>query len=147
MSDRRSPGSSRYHPPQIPLLQVEFSKFKQLQFMAASTELDSQGKLDILIDQVGLLTEGLTEMKMLIREQAEVTKQQGQLIKQQTEAFQQQAEAIKQQAASIHQQTEAFQQQTEAAKLHVEAAKQQAETARLQAESVSRLVALLEQKN
>ncbi len=80
---------------------------------------EGQSKIDIFIEQVGNLTEGLTELKLLIHEQAEAAKQQ--------------AEVAKQQADSIQQQTEIV--------------KQQVESARLQAGSINKLVALLASKN
>ncbi len=94
---------------------------------------EGQSKIDILIEQVGNLTEGLTELKLLIHEQAEAAKQQAEAAKQQAEAAKQQAEVAKQQADSIQQQTEIV--------------KQQVESARLQADSINKLVALWGSKN
>ncbi|WP_421654977.1 hypothetical protein [Leptothermofonsia sp. ETS-13] len=59
-------------------------------------------KLDILIDQIGRLTEGLTEIKLLIQQQAETAKQQADSIKQQADSIKQQAETARLQAESVN---------------------------------------------
>lgn len=53
-----------------------------------------EGKLDILIDQVGRLTEGLTEIKTLIAEQNEISKRQAETAAQQAQAAAQQAQTV-----------------------------------------------------
>jgi Skp family chaperone for outer membrane proteins len=63
------------------------------------TRLDA--KLEALTDQVGHLTEGLTEIKLMIQQQAEVAKQQTEVAKQQAESVRQQTEVAKQQAENV----------------------------------------------
>ena len=41
-----------------------------------STQQANLDKIDVLIEQVGHLTEGLTEIKMMVQEQAETSKRQ-----------------------------------------------------------------------
>jgi len=65
--------------------------------MTSNPQPHSPDKIDILIDQVGHFTEGLTELKLLVHEQAETAKQQAEAAKQQAEAAKQQAEAIEKQ--------------------------------------------------
>lgn len=82
-------------------------------------------KLDILTDQIGHFTEGLTELKVLVQEQSE---QVGHITDGLTELkalVQEQSETAKQQAAI---------------------AKQQADTVKSLAESVSSLLAAANQK-
>lgn len=52
-------------------------------------------------EQIGRLTEGLTEIKLLIQEQGEITKQTAEITKQTAEVTKQNAEVAKQQAESI----------------------------------------------
>lgn len=52
-------------------------------------------------EQIGRLTEGLTEIKLLIQEQGEITKQTAEVTKQTAEVTKQNAEVAKQQAESI----------------------------------------------
>jgi len=65
--------------------------------MTSNPQPHSPDKIDILIDQVGHFTEGLTELKLLVHEQAETAKQQAEAAKQQAEAAKQQAKAIEKQ--------------------------------------------------
>jgi methyl-accepting chemotaxis protein len=65
--------------------------------MTSNAHPHSPDKIDILIDQVGHFTEGLTELKLLVHEQAETAKQQAETAKQQAEAAKQQAQAIEKQ--------------------------------------------------
>ncbi|MGJ3253205.1 MAG: hypothetical protein ACFE0J_19050 [Elainellaceae cyanobacterium] len=44
--------------------------------MTQSSNSQIDDKLDILIDQVGRLTEGLTEIKRLVQRQAEISERQ-----------------------------------------------------------------------
>ncbi|MGJ3254281.1 MAG: hypothetical protein ACFE0J_24580 [Elainellaceae cyanobacterium] len=44
-------------------------------------------RLDILIEQVGHLTEGLTEIKLMIREQTELVREQSETAKQQANSI------------------------------------------------------------
>ncbi|MBW4581606.1 MAG: hypothetical protein KME42_18700 [Tildeniella nuda ZEHNDER 1965/U140] len=55
-------------------------------------------KIDILIDRVGHFTEGLTELKLLVHEQAETAKQQAETAKQQLAAIEKQGERIEKQS-------------------------------------------------
>ncbi|MBC7970270.1 MAG: hypothetical protein H7Z11_09110 [Verrucomicrobia bacterium] len=65
--------------------------------MTSSAQPNPPDKIDILIDQVGHFTEGSTELKLLVHEQAETAKQQAETAKQQAETAKQQAEAIEKQ--------------------------------------------------
>ncbi|MGA7933157.1 MAG: hypothetical protein WCA35_06390 [Kovacikia sp.] len=96
-------------------------------------------KLDILTDQVGRFTEGLTELKLMIREQSEMVKQQAESTKQQAESMKQLTESTKQQAETVKQQAESIRQQSDTAR-------QQADAARIQAENFSRMIGLLEKR-
>ncbi len=58
-------------------------------------------KIDILIDQVGHLTEGLTELKLLIHQQVEIGQQQANRIDQLANAVSEQSQSIKLMAASM----------------------------------------------
>ena len=51
-------------------------------------------KLDILIDQVGHFTEGLTELKVLVQEQSETAKQQAAIAKQQADTVRSLADSV-----------------------------------------------------
>ncbi|MGJ3253837.1 MAG: hypothetical protein ACFE0J_22290 [Elainellaceae cyanobacterium] len=51
-------------------------------------------RLDILIEQVGRLTEGLTEIKLLVREQSETAKQQAKNISVLSQAVERQSAII-----------------------------------------------------
>jgi methyl-accepting chemotaxis protein len=70
------------------------------------TESNGNGKLDVLIDQVGRLTEGLTEMRSISREQLVVAQSQAESVKQLVETVRQQAETVKQQAETNARQTQ-----------------------------------------
>jgi methyl-accepting chemotaxis protein len=70
------------------------------------SETDVNGKLDVLIDQVGRLTEGLTEMRAMSREQLVVAQSQAESVKQLVETVRQQAETAKQQAETNARQTQ-----------------------------------------
>lgn len=54
--------------------------------------LDS--KLDILTDQIGRMTEGLTELKILIQQQAQIAQQQAETARQQADTAAQQTQNI-----------------------------------------------------
>ena len=82
-------------------------------------------KIEILTDQIGRMTEGLTMLGLDIAEIKETTKQQAEAAKQQAEAI----STLGSDIAGVRETT-----------------RQQVEIARLQAESVSRLVTLLEKK-
>jgi hypothetical protein len=56
------------------------------------TESNGNGKLDVLVDQVGRLTEGLTEMRAISRENLAVAQSQAESVKQLVETIKQQAE-------------------------------------------------------
>jgi methyl-accepting chemotaxis protein len=56
------------------------------------TETNGSGKIDILIDQVGRLTEGLTDIKQLVERVAHTTEQQEQNISRLTTLFEQQSQ-------------------------------------------------------
>ncbi|MGJ3252799.1 MAG: hypothetical protein ACFE0J_16955 [Elainellaceae cyanobacterium] len=51
-------------------------------------------KLEILIDQVGRLTEGLTDIKLTTQQQAEVARQNAEIAWQNAETSRQQIEAV-----------------------------------------------------
>jgi hypothetical protein len=89
--------------------------------------------LNLLIDQVGRLTEGITEVRLVAQDQNRVLEQ---LISAQIKGF----ADIKEGFTEVKQIAQA--QNQAIAKL----ADAQAETARTQAESVSRLIALLERR-
>ncbi len=55
-------------------------------------EVSGNGKLDILIDQVGRLTEGLTDIRQLVERVAHTTQQQEQNISRLTTLFEQQSQ-------------------------------------------------------
>ncbi|NJK28783.1 MAG: hypothetical protein HC940_00865 [Acaryochloris sp. SU_5_25] len=56
------------------------------------TETNGSGKLDVLIDQVGRLTEGMTDIKQLVERVAHTTEQQEQNISRLTTLFEQQSQ-------------------------------------------------------
>jgi len=60
--------------------------------MTSSAQPNPPDKIDILIDQVGHFTEGSTELKLLVHEQAETAKQQAETAKQQAEAIEKQGD-------------------------------------------------------
>jgi methyl-accepting chemotaxis protein len=62
--------------------------------MTDDRQLNSSEKLDILIDQVGLLTEGLTEIKLLIQQQTETSQKQAEMIGELAESVKQQRQSI-----------------------------------------------------
>jgi methyl-accepting chemotaxis protein len=107
---------------------------------------EGNGKLDILIDQVGRLTEGLTEfradivdMRELVREQLALTQAQGERIDRLVE----QGEA---QGKRIDRLTEVVERQAEAVEQQVEVAKHQAATAERQMQVSERLAATVERQ-
>jgi hypothetical protein len=53
---------------------------------------NENGKLDVLIDQVGRLTEGLTDLKGLVERVAHTTERQEQNISRLTSLFEQQSQ-------------------------------------------------------
>jgi methyl-accepting chemotaxis protein len=71
--------------------------FKALNAVTSSGQPHLPDKIDILIDQVGHFTEGLTELKLLVHEQAETAKQQAETAKQQLAAIEKQGERFDQQ--------------------------------------------------
>ncbi len=62
--------------------------------MTDDRQLNSSEKLDILIDQVGLLTEGLREIKLLIQQQTETSQKQAEMIGELAESVKQQRQSI-----------------------------------------------------
>ncbi|MCL6436193.1 MAG: hypothetical protein K6T90_18690 [Leptolyngbyaceae cyanobacterium HOT.MB2.61] len=62
--------------------------------MTDDRQLNSSEKLDILIDQVGLLTEGLTEIKPLIQQQTETSQKQAEMIGELAKSVKQQRQSI-----------------------------------------------------
>ncbi|PSB24762.1 hypothetical protein [Stenomitos frigidus] len=116
--------------------------------MTSSGQPHSPDKLDILIDQVGHFTKGLTEFKLLVHEQAETAKQQA-------VAAQQQAETAKQQLAAIEKQGDRFDHIDERLDRVVKTAEQQSQNIdritaameasnRSQAEAINRLVSVVD---
>lgn len=59
------------------------------------------GKLETLIDQVGRLTEGITEIRDLVERVAVTTEQQGERIDRLVETTERQSAVAERQAASI----------------------------------------------
>jgi len=108
--------------------------------MTSNPQPHSPDKIDILIDQVGHFTEGLTELKLLVHEQAETAKQQAEAAKQQAEAAKQQAEAAKQQAEAIEKQGDRFD--------HIdERLDRMANTVEQQSQNIDRIAAAMEASN
>ncbi|XGV94930.1 MAG: hypothetical protein ACAF41_19575 [Leptolyngbya sp. BL-A-14] len=89
-------------------------------------------KLDILTDQIGHFTEGLTELRMLAQEQTAQMQQQTAQMSHITDGLEELKALVQEQSATAKQQAEA--------------AKQQADTVKILAESVASLVALASQK-
>ncbi len=58
-------------------------------------------KLDVLVDQVGRLTEGLIEIKLLIQQQAAVSQNQSEKIDRLANSVAQQSQSIDRQSQSI----------------------------------------------
>lgn len=67
---------------------------------------ESNEKLDILIDQIGRFTEGLTELRAISREQLAIAQSQAESVKQLVETVRQQAETLKRQAEINAEQTQ-----------------------------------------
>ena len=64
--------------------------------MTSNGNPNTPDKLDILIDQVGHFTEGLTELKLLVHEQAETAKQQAVAAQKQLAAIEKQGNRLNQ---------------------------------------------------
>ncbi|MBD2072925.1 hypothetical protein H6F86_03290 [Phormidium sp. FACHB-592] len=69
--------------------------------MTSNTQPPSTDKLDILIDQVGYFTEGLTELRILVQAQAETAQKQLEAIDKQGERIEQLAKSSEEQRRSI----------------------------------------------
>jgi len=69
--------------------------------MTSNTQPPSTDKLNILIDQVGHFTEGLTELRILVQAQAETAQKQLEAIDKQGERIDQLAKTVQQQSHSI----------------------------------------------
>ena len=82
------------------LSQLVESSLRLPQIMEAGFRRQSQ-ILEENSEQIGRLTEGITEIKLLIQEQGEITKQTAEITKQTAEVTRQNAEVAKQQAESI----------------------------------------------
>jgi methyl-accepting chemotaxis protein len=69
--------------------------------MTSNGTPNTPDKIDILIDQVGHFTEGLTELKLLVQAQAETAQKQLEAIDKQGERLDQLAKTVQQQSHSI----------------------------------------------
>ncbi|SRR5579883_2899576 len=74
--------------------------------MTSNEPSHSPDKLDILIDQVGHFTEGLTELRILVQAQAATAQKQLEAIDKQSAAIDKQSAAIDKQSAAIDKQGE-----------------------------------------
>ncbi|UBF26735.1 hypothetical protein K9N68_01660 [Kovacikia minuta CCNUW1] len=63
--------------------------------------MHQEEKLEIVTDQVGRLTEGLTEIKLLIQQQAKTTRQQAQNIDRLSRIVERQAETADRLAIAV----------------------------------------------
>jgi methyl-accepting chemotaxis protein len=64
---------------------------------------NEQSNIDILIEQVGRMTEGITETRLMVQEVARTTQQQAVVAAQQAESIKQLTEGVNKQAESVNQ--------------------------------------------
>lgn len=108
--------------------------------MTSSGQPHSPDKIDILIDQVGHFTEGSTELKLLVHEQAETAKQQAEAAKQQLAAIDKQNERLDKQLEAIEKQGDRFD--------HIdERLDRMAKTVEQQTYNIDRIAAAMEASN
>lgn len=69
--------------------------------MTSHQNPNTPDRIDILIDQVGHFTEGLTELKLSVQAQAEIAQKQLEAINKQGERIDQLAKTVQQQSHSI----------------------------------------------
>lgn len=65
------------------------------------TESNGNGKMDVLIDQVGRLTEGLTDMRSIADKQLTVAQTQAESVRQLVETVKKQAETNERQTKML----------------------------------------------
>lgn len=109
--------------------------------MTNSGNPNSPDKLDILIDQVGHFTEGLTELKLLVHEQAETAKHQAETAKQQLAALEKQGDRFDHIDARLDRMAIAVEQQSQNID-RITAAMEASN--RSQAEAINRLVSVVD---
>ena len=109
--------------------------------MTSNGNPSAPDKIDILIDQVGHFTEGLTELKLLVHEQAETTKQQAEIAKQQLAAIEKQGNRLNQIDARLDRMAQTVEQQSH----NIERIASAMEASnRSQAETINCLVAVVD---
>ncbi|MBD2034389.1 hypothetical protein H6F76_04990 [Leptolyngbya sp. FACHB-321] len=101
--------------------------------MTSNGNPNAPDKLDILIDQVGHFTEGLTELRILVQAQAETAQKQ-------LEAIDKQSAAIDKQSAAIEKQGNRFNQIDERLD-------RMAQTVEHQSHNIERIVSAMEASN
>lgn len=109
--------------------------------MTSNEPSHAPDKLDILIDQVGHFTEGLTELKLLVHEQAETAKQQAVTAQQQLAAIEKQGNRLDQ----VDERLDRIAQTAEQQSHNIERIASAMEASdRSQAEAINRLVAVVD---
>ncbi len=110
-----------------------FSQLETQPKILMSLANGSDQKLDILIDQVGRLTEGLTEIRVTIQDQAEITRRQSESIDRQSASIDRLFEGMDELKIMVRE-------QSEATKRLVGVSERQAATLDRQTESIDRQV-------
>jgi len=100
----------------------------------------SHDKLDVLVDQVGRLTEGLIEIKLLIQQQAAVNQDQSEKIDQLANSVTQQSQSIDRQSQSIDRQSQSIDRQSQSIDRLASAMEA---THRNQSEAVTQLIGIV----
>jgi methyl-accepting chemotaxis protein len=123
--------------------------------MTSNEPSHSPDKLDILIDQVGHFTEGLTELRILVQAQAETAQKQLEAIDKQSAAIDKQSAAIDKQGERIDKLGDRLEQMGERLDQLIKSSVEQRQNIdrianameasnRSQAEAINRLVAVVD---